>query len=130
MECTVDVDGDLERVEAGIAPDGKITAIVMSVYAPCDGRLAKVAEQRRATPAGITNLLGAWTLEPPIAVKKGSTVRVLFRAEGSSFPSRAALEQIVRHDANSACRFVSDRGESVTGGQSWDLIGRLGIHPR
>jgi|GEM_PF-3307715 len=131
MECALDVDGDLERVEAGLSSDGKISAVVMSVFADCGGRLAKVAEQRRATVVGESRVIEAsWTLEPPIAVKKGTTVRVVFRAEGSSFPSRAAGQQIARRNAVAACRFHSDHGAQVTGGKEWDFLGRVGIHPR
>jgi len=130
MECTVDVDGDLERVEAGISSDGLIDGVTLSVFAECAGRFTKVAEQSRKTPPGAPSSLGAWTLDPPVSVKKGTTVRVVFRADGAVYGARAAIQQIARRDAASACRFYSGHGPRVTGGKEWDLLGRLGIHPR
>lgn len=129
MECAVDVDGDLERVEAGISSDGKISAVVMAVYAECGGRLTKVAEQTRATSEGTARSLGAWTLDPPVFVKKGTSVRVLFHAEGSG-NGRAAVQQIVRHDAVSSCHFYSERWGTSPGGVPWDFVGRVAVHPR
>lgn len=134
MECSVDRDGDLEEVHAGVFSDGKITAIVMRVFAECGGSFVLVATQRRASGSSLP-----WTLDPPIAVKKGARVRVLFHAVGSKFvvgpgtDSRAGLEQMVMRNVDSACRFISEDWAGLSGGPAahdWDFLGQLAIHPR
>lgn len=132
MECAVDADGDLEGVEAAVGAGGEVDAIVMTVYAPCGGRVTKVAEQRRAGSAS-----SRWTIDPPIALKKGGTVRVLFHAEGAKYVAgggagvRAGLEAIVMRDSVAGCRFVTEVGRGLPAAASnWDLVGRIVIHPR
>ncbi len=131
MECSVDVDGDLEAVEAAVGTGGEVDAIVMTVYAECGGRPTEVVKKRAETPSG------RWTLDPPVALKKGGTVRVLFHAEGSNEVNgggpavRAGLESIVMHDAVPGCRFVSVSGRGLSASaKNWDFVGRLAIHPR
>jgi hypothetical protein len=131
FECSVDADGDLEGVEAAVGTGGEVDAIVMTVLAECGGRVVQVAEQR----VGTANRL--WKLDPPVALKKGGTVRVLFHAEGAKYVSgggagvRSGLESVVMHDAVPGCRFVTEVARGLPdSASSWDFVGRLAIHPR
>jgi len=142
-ECVATTLGALERVEAKLWSDG-VTAIVMDVYTECGGTLMKVVEQRKLAAefpgwgTGDGKSPPIWTIDPPIRVTAGAKIRVLFHAEGShrvtggGVGDKSGVEEIIMHDIDPNCRFLSEDWAGLPLGSSinWDATVHLYVHPQ
>jgi hypothetical protein len=128
-------DGVLEGVQVTFWEEG-ITSVVMEVYVTCDEgtELAHTSThpasllppyepeiQLDLTPT-------TFPIDPPIQVREGQTVEVVFHAPDAIKPTKPLVIAIDPFNSDANCRYVPDTPDGAGPNTNWDLRIDLLVH--
>jgi hypothetical protein len=134
--CIVRKSGVLARISAGLWVAG-VDSLSMDVYVSCGNFLGKSASITRPAEdfphyEGVHGIHKEtiFELSPPIEVKKGDTVVVIFYPKNDEFPNKTGVSGVYAEDVDPDCVFVSRSGSKLYPLDDWDYMARLFIHPQ